>query len=164
MGGGPRGSMSDCRRSATVKPPLEVSPELRQALAGQVIDQSQAAKAAARSELVGNKIHRPALLGLIRQRPRPTSRSRELSAQLASQAKPLLTIEPLGALVVFDQPLGLEDVVQERRAPARLERSPVTQARPQSRVVANRGGVWKTGTVPAGGGGRRGEWSAQSER
>jgi hypothetical protein len=83
-------------------------------------------------------------------RQRHARRGRQLATQLAAQGEAFLAIEALGALVIFDQPFGFEDVVKDRRPPARLERGPVAQPRAQSRVIASRRGVLKAGTVPAG--------------
>jgi hypothetical protein len=47
--------------------------------------------------------------------PRDASDRREFAAVLAAQGEAFLAIEPLGAFVVDDEPLGLEDSVQDGR-------------------------------------------------
>ena len=122
----------------------------RQALAGEVIDQREAAEAATAGELVMDEVHAPALVGSGWLRQRDASDGREFAAVFATQGKALLTINALGALVILDQPLGLEDIVKDRRTPARLEGRPMAQPLAQSGVIASGWLVLQAGTVPAG--------------
>ncbi len=85
------------------------------ALAGGVIDERETAEAAAAGELVVNEVHAPALIGRRWVGPRDASDRREFAAVLAAQGEAFLAIEPLGAFVVDDEPLGLEDSVQDGR-------------------------------------------------
>ena len=90
------------------------------ALAGEVIDQSEAAEASAISKLVMNEIHAPALIGGGGLRQRDTGDGRQLAAEFATQGEAFLTVKTLGAFVVDDHTLGLEHIVEDRRAPARF--------------------------------------------
>jgi len=90
------------------------------------------------------------LIGSGRLRQRNPSDGREFAAVLATQGETLLAIEPFGALVVLDEPLGFEDIVEDRRTPARFERRPMPQALAQRAIIAPRGLMLETGAVPAG--------------
>lgn len=99
-----------------------------QALAGEVIDESQAAEAATIGELVVNEVHAPALVWSSWMRQRDASDGREFAAQFATQRKAFLAIKAFSAFVILDEPLGLEDIVEDRRTPARFERRPMAEA------------------------------------
>jgi len=69
---------------------------------------------------------------------------------LAAQRETFLAVEALGALVILDETLGFEDIVQDRRAPARLERGPMPEPLAQRGVIASERLMLERGAVPAG--------------
>jgi len=121
-----------------------------QALTSEVIDQSQRAEAAAVGELVMDEVHAPALVGSGWLRQRHACESGQLPAAFAAQREALLAVKTLGALVILDETLGLEDIVQDGRTPAWLESGPMAEALPQSRIVMRCGLILERGAVPAG--------------
>ncbi len=52
--------------------------------------------------------------------------------------------------MILDQALGFEDIVEDRRAPARLERRPMTEALTQGGDIASGRLMLERGAVPAG--------------
>ncbi len=107
-----------------------------QALASEVIDQSQSAEAATVGELVVDEIHAPALVGSGWLRQRHACNSGQLPAAFTTQGEALLAVKTLGALVILDEALGFEDIVEDGSAPAWLEGGPMAQTFAQGGIVA----------------------------
>jgi hypothetical protein len=121
-----------------------------QALAGEVIDERQAAKAATGGQLVVDEVQRPAFIGSLGHGERHAGHRRPFPAALAPQGESFLAIETLGASVIDDETFGFEHIVKDRGTPARLERRPVAQTFAQSRVVAALGPILQGRAVPSG--------------
>jgi len=110
-----------------------------QTLASKVIDDVQAAKAAAARELIVDEVHRPAFIRPLRRRDNP-GHGGQLAAVLTPQGEAFLAVEALGA----------QHVVEDGRAPTWLERRPMAQTFAQGRVVAALRLVLQGRTVPTG--------------
>ena len=65
-------------------------------------------------------------LGRSRLRQRDASQGGQLLSTFTAQREAFLALDASGALVVDDEAFGLEDIVQDRSAPARFECGPVT--------------------------------------
>ena len=120
-----------------------------QALTGEVVHERQAAKAASAGKLVVNEVHAPALVGGGGLRQGHPCDGGELSTAFAAQGKPFLAVKPFGALVIDDEPFGLEHGMQDGRTPARLACRPVPQAFAQRPVVGRQRLVLERGAVPS---------------
>lgn len=122
----------------------------RQALAGAVIDQGQAAEASSPGKLVMDEVHGPALIGAYGCGQGNSNQGRQLPAPLAAQGEPLLPVDPGRSLAVDDHPFGLEDVVKDGQPPSGLPVRPVAHPISQGPVVTFHGTVLHRGAVPSG--------------
>lgn len=103
-----------------------------QRVAGKVIDDGEAAEAAAGGELIVDEVHRPALVGSLRRRDGHTGHGRQLLAAFATQREAFLAIKALGAFVVEDEAFGAQHVVEDGSAPAWKAALPEFEKWPQN--------------------------------
>ena len=122
----------------------------RQALAGAVIDQGQAAEAPPSGKLVMDKVHGPALIGTHGNWQGNPDQGRQLPTPLSAQGETLLPIDPGRPLAVDDHPFAFEDVMKDGKPPPGLPIRPMTHPLPQGSVVALHGTVLHRGAVPSG--------------
>ena len=119
-----------------------------QTLAGEVIDDVQAAEAASTGELVMNEVHAPALVGALGSNQGHSGHGWKLLAALAAQGEPFIAVDAFGALVVDDKPLGFEDVVEDRSPPTGLDSRPVPQAMSRGDIAGAKALILEAGAVP----------------
>lgn len=121
-----------------------------QTLTGEVIDDVQAAEAAADGELVMDEVHAPALVGALGCSQGHSGHCWQLFAPLVAKGESFLAVDALSALVVDDKPFGFEDVVEDGCSPPGLESRPVPQAMSQGDIAGGKALILERRAVPTG--------------
>ena len=109
--------------------------DLQDALSREVVHDIEHPKTPAAGQLIGDKVHRPALIDRI-GKEYWDSRSKELFTFLGADLQAFLAIDPVGPLAIDDPPFDPQHVVQRWTAVLRIPFGQLLEAFTQRAVIA----------------------------